>query len=322
MEDWRGAGERLRTWGHWGPHDAVGTLNYIDSAKIAAAARLVRKGAVFPLSAPLQARGPQGSSGHRRNPLHFMSVIGADLGLVARTSMGPLEGAQTRDFGPLRFNDDYIVTPLQASTHWDALAHVYYDGLLYNGIPADSVTSEGASRIGIEHAARRGVVGRGALLDVARFRGVEHLEAGTVIGPADLEEAMAAQAVSVGEGDILLVRTGWLGRYLRTGNASDWASDDSPGLSWECAAWLAERRIAALATDNSAAESGAAPNGTWLPLHMIAIRDMGMMLGEIWNLEKLSDDCAEDSVYDFLLIAQPLDIPGAVGSPLNPIAIK
>jgi kynurenine formamidase len=225
--------------------------------------------------------------------------------------------------GPMRFNDDYIIMPLQAATQWDALAHVYYEDQLYNGYPAQSVTSFGATKDGIDRVAARGmVVGRGVLLDVARHQGVEHLPAGAIIGPDELEATAAAQGVTVESGDILLVRTGWWLRYLADRDGATWGPT-APGISWRCAEWLSEHEVSAFASDNIAAETSTKEfPGVTLPFHMLALRDMGMMLGEMWNLEELGRDCAEDQVYEFMLVAQPLLIPGAVGSPLNPLAIK
>jgi len=97
----------------------------------------------------------------------------------------------------------------------------------------------------------------------------------------------------------------------------------SPGLSWRCAEWLHYKQAAAVASDNIAVEvfSSEVPDAV-LVFHLLTIRDMGMMLGEIWDLEALSQDCAADGVYAFLLVAQPLRVTGAVGSPVNPVAIK
>ena len=223
----------------------------------------------------------------------------------------------------MRFNDDYIMMPLQAATQWDALSHVYYDQQLYNGYNADAVTSLGATRDSIDKVAAAGkVVGRGVLLDVARHRGVSHLEQGAIINPADLEATAAAQGVEVGQGDIVIVRTGWWLRFLETRDGESWATS-SPGIGWRCAqgctsAELRPSHATILPSRPAAPEFP----GVLLPFHMLALRDMGMMLGEMWNLESLGEDCAEDHVYEFQLVSQPLLITGAVGSPINPLAIK
>lgn len=325
-DQWREVANKVRNWGRWGEDDQLGTLNLITPARIAAGAACARAGRSIPLGIPFDAYGPQGASGFRRNPIHLMAVDGGDANFAANLEgWGGRTEAQIAGMysaGPMRFNDDYIMMPLQSATQWDALSHVYYDGLLYNGVPASAVTSFGATKLGIEHFADRGgIIGRGVLLDVARHFGVERLAAGTVITPQDLQAVVDAQDVELVGGDILVIRTGWWTRFLETHKHSEWFAG-SPGLSWRCAQWLHENEIAAVAVDNPAVEVMVPEDGVLLPLHMIALRDMGMPLGEIWDLEALGRDCAEDRIYEFLLCAPVLKIPGAVGSPISPVAIK
>ncbi|MFE3054245.1 cyclase family protein [Nocardia sp. NPDC059239] len=325
-EEWRKVAERVRNWGRWGEDDQLGTLNLLTPDRIAFAATRARAGRTIQLGIPFDAYGPQGSSGFRRNPIHLMAVDGGDADLAtALDGWGGRNEAQVAGMyaaGPMRYNDDYIMMPLQTATQWDALSHVYYDGLLYNGYPAAAVTSFGAAKLGIEHVAERGgVVGRGVLLDVARHHNLDRLEAGTVVTPHDLQATADAQDVELRPGDILLVRTGWWTRFLETRRAAEWFGG-SPGLSWRCAEWLHEHDIAAVAVDNPAVEVMRPEDDVMMPLHMLALRDMGLPLGEIWDLEALARDCAEDGVHDFLLCAPALRIPGAVGSPISPIAIK
>ncbi|MGE0820660.1 MAG: cyclase family protein [Candidatus Binatia bacterium] len=325
-ENWRAVAERVRNWGKWGPNDQLGTLNYITPEKVVQAASLVKKGRTIPLSIPIDAYGPQGAHGFRRNPIHIMSVDGGDENVARHLEGwgGETEG-QIREFwkGPMRFNDDYIIMPLQGSTQWDALSHVYYDGHLYNGYPASAVNSFGATKDSIDQVAGQGLITtRGVLLDVAHHRGVKYLPANTIITPDDLEQVAAAQRVQVEPGDCVIVRTGWRVNFLETRNGEAWAIN-SPGLSWRCAEWLHNKQAAAIASDNIAVEVFASEfEDAMLVFHLLAIRDMGMMLGEIWDLEALSQDCAQDGAYAFLLAAQPLRFSGAVGSPVNPIAIK
>jgi kynurenine formamidase len=224
--------------------------------------------------------------------------------------------------GPMRFNDDYIMMPLQAGTQWDALSHVYYDEKMYNGHPAAAVTSFGASKNSIDKVDRKGVVSRGVLLDVAAHRGVAHLPPNTSISPEELQTVAETEGVAVGPGDIVLVRTGWWQVFLDEREGEEWTAG-SPGVSWRCAEWLRERDCAAIACDNIAVEvSGLEVEGVLLPFHLLCIRDMGMILGEMWNLEALSADCKDDGVYEFQLAAPPIRVTGAVGSPLNPLALK
>jgi kynurenine formamidase len=321
----RDAARRVSNWGRWGDADELGTLNYISPAAISDAAALVTAGRSFPLSIPVDAYGPQGSSGFRRNPIHLMSLDGGDADIAQRLAGwgGPTEH-RVEDIwsGPMHFNDDFIIMPLQAGTQWDALSHVYYEGRLYNGYDASAVTSFGATRDSIDQIAGSGlIVGRGVLVDVARHLGVPYLAPCTVIKPELLTEVAQAQGVEVREGDVVLVRTGWWSRFLETRDAVEYTRD-APGLDWRCALWLSERHVAAVASDNPAVEVASLEfPGVLLPFHMLALRDMGMMLGEMWNLEALSLACAELRRYDFFLSAAPLLVTGAVGSPVNPLAL-
>jgi kynurenine formamidase len=225
--------------------------------------------------------------------------------------------------GPMRFADDVIVMNLQSGTQWDALSHVWYDHKMYNGFPASAVTGLGATKNGIERVAERGqVVTRGVLLDVAGKNGLKHLAPNTIVTPDELDATCKAQNIAVEQGDVVLVRTGWWGRFLETRNGEAFLTG-SPGLSWRCAEWLHAKKAAAVAVDNVAVEVAPAEiEGTSLLFHMLALREMGMMLGEIWALDELAADCAQDKVYEFMLVAQPLLLPGAVGSPVAPLAIK
>jgi kynurenine formamidase len=256
-----------------------------------------------------------------------MSVDGGDEHLAK--NVGGWGGKTVQDLctghahSPMRFNDDYIMMPTQCVTQWDALSHVYYDGQMYNGYPSTAVTSFGASKDAIDPIAHSAnTIGRGVFLDVARHRGLDMLPASSAISPEELDEVAAAQGVTVGEGDIPVIRTGWWQDFLIRQDADLWQLE-SPGLSWRCAEWLHNKKCAAVAVDNIAVEVLPNEDGVdFLAFHMIALRDMGLMLGEIWNLEELGADCAADKVYEFMLVAPCLPIVGGTGTPLNPIAIK
>ena len=141
---------------------------------------------------------------------------------------------------PFRFNDDMIVMPLQAATQWDALSHVYYEDKLYNGFPADSVTSFGAFHCGIDKVDVKGITSRGVLLDVVAHRGADvFCEPGNPITPAELDEIAAKQGVEIGSGDIVVVHTGWWTRFLATGDGGEAGS----GLDWTCASWLHDHEV-------------------------------------------------------------------------------
>jgi len=301
--DFRAIGRELSNWGRWGSDDELGTLNHVTPERIAAAAARARTGRVFDLGYTLSADGPQTGLGGRTNPVHLMSATGEPR--------FPDGGGYT---------DDFIFMPLQCATQWDGLAHIFYDDTCYNDVPISAVTARGASRLAID-ALAKGVIGRGVLLDVARLHGVDCLAPDHGIGPDELDAACARQGVEVGPGDIVLLRTGWT-RVFRDRSAAEFMRTE-PGLTVDCCRWLHARDVAAVAADNWGVE--VYPSGdpdARMPVHYVLIRDMGMTLGEMFDLEALAQDCAADGVYEFLLCAPVLKVAHGVGTPLNPLAVK
>ncbi|WP_433455605.1 cyclase family protein [Streptomyces sp. CA-142005] len=308
------AAKRCSNWGRWGQDDVLGTLNFLDEGKRREGAALIRRGVSFSLAQRFDANGPQKGWRRRTNPVHTMLSSGLDA-----------------EFGPPEFPhgiggaDDVVFMPLQASTQWDGLGHVFDHGMAYNGRRASAVvTSEGDQLTGIETVADR-IAGRGVLLDVGRAIGTNgELPDGFAITAEHLEATIAAQGESsrVGRGDLLLVRTGQMARTRRDG-WGDYAGGPAPGLSFTTADWLHTREIAGIATDTWGFE--VRPNEfdrAFQPLHQVAIPHMGLFIGEIWDLDALAADCAADGIYDFFLTAAPIPVTGAVGAPVNPIAIK
>jgi kynurenine formamidase len=306
------AAARYSNWGRWGSDDVLGTLNFLDAAKRREGAALVRRGDSFSLSLRFEASGPQNGWRRRVNPVHTMLDTGTDAALGNQGFPHGIGGA-----------DDMITMPLQCSTQWDGLGHIFDHGQAWNGRPAEKVvTSEGDLVTGIEHMASQ-VAGRGVLLDAGRVVGAGgELPDGFAITVDHLAATAAAHGVTVGRGDIVLVRTGRLARARREG-WGDYAGGPAPGLSFGTAGWLHRTEIAAVATDTWGFE--VRPNefdGAFQPLHQVAIPRLGLLLGEMWDLDALAADCAADGVYEFWLTAAPLPITGAVGSPVNPIAVK
>jgi kynurenine formamidase len=325
--DFKSAAERVSNWGRWGDDDEAGTLNFITPEKVAATSGLVRKGKVFPLGVEFGSGGPQGEFLYRPNPMHMMTVDGGDAdqfiknGLVWEDNPTAKQIAETFAAGPFRFNDDVIFMPLQAATQWDALSHVYYEEKLYNGFPATDVSSQGAAHCGIGAAIHKGVVSRGVLLDVVRHRGAELcIDAETQVTGEELDAIAAAQGVTIEPGDVVLIHTGWWSEFKRTGNRMAPVA----GVHWRAAEWLHAHEVAAIACDNLTVEHLLTMDvdTVFLPFHLLCLRDMGLVLGEYWDVTALAADCAEDGVFEFQIVAPPLNIVGAVGSPVNPIAIK
>jgi kynurenine formamidase len=287
-------------WGRWGAADERGAANFATPERIAAAAALVKRGKVYSLALPLQAKGLPVSP-ERGAPVHLMSIDAGDF------------AAGFEIEGGFCTADDYIAMHTQTGTHLDGLGHVWYGQHLYNGYPAQSLRSSGATRLGIEKLGY--LAGRGVLLDVAGHRGVEHLRGGEVITPSDLEGCAEAQGTQVGEGDILLIRTGWLATYRDEQPAEFWRAN--PGIGIAAGEWIGERGVAAVAMDNFAVEVHPSETGKIGPVHMRLIRDFGCHLLELVVLEEL----ARDRVHEFFFVAAPLPISGGTGSPVNPLAI-
>jgi kynurenine formamidase len=165
------------------------------------------------------------------------------------------------------------------------------------------------------------------LVDIARHYGAEALAPDHEVTVADLESALASQRVELASGDALLVRTGQLGRISASGDWKSFTEVDGklplePGIGLDCLPWLHELGVAAVACDNWAVECLHPDSGGRLPVHEVGIVHMGLLLGEIFQLDALADACAADGRYEFLLAAGPLPVRGGVGGPVNPIAIR
>ena len=315
----RAMAERVSNWGRWGPDDVRGTMNFLTDEHRRDAARLIRTGRSYSLAQSFDMDGPQKGWRRRTNPVHTMLDTGTDAVAGVQGFPHGLGGA-----------DDVIAMPLQCSTQWDGLGHIFDHGRAWNGRPADKVvTGLGDMVTGIETVSDV-IAGRGVLLDVGAALAPEvggadgELPDGFAITAEHLEHTISVQGESaaVGRGDIVLVRTGRLARARREG-WGDYAGGASPGLSFTTGDWLHDTEIAAIATDTWGFEVRPNEfNEAFQPLHQIAIPHLGLFIGEMWDLDALAAACAGDGVYDFLLTAAPLPITGAVGSPINPIAIR
>ena len=292
---------KVNNWGRWGDDDELGTLNLLTDAVVARAAALVRDGKRFPLGLPLDENGPQlGMIPGRTNPTRTMHAVNS---------------AMLGEDNPVRFSDDSVDMGLQAATHWDALAHASYDGRLWNGFKASDIDDGGAHRCGIGNVTS--LVGRGVLLDVARARGIDRLEPGDAVTPADLD----ACGVDVQPGDIVLVRTGHM-QLFKSGDRAAYGGL-SPGLGMATALWFHDHDVAAAATDTMPFDVfPPVREDCLLPLHLLDLVEMGMTQGQNWVLDELAADCAADGVYEFFLDASPLPFTRACGAPVQPVAIK
>jgi kynurenine formamidase len=307
--------ERNKNWGKWGPDDEWGTINYVGDEERKAAAGLVKRGEVFALGLNFDSDGPQnGLFGGRWNPIHTMLATGTD----AVQGKQKVPGKKY----PSQYADDSISLPLQCGTQWDALGHVFNNDKMWNGYDATLVGSNGAEKNAI-HKMRNKMVGRGVLLDIARWAGVDSLDDGTAIDAEDLDACAKAQGVEIKRGDFVIYRTGHMERCLKNGEWGGYAGGEAPGVSFHSCDWMHDMEIAAICADTWGCE--VIPNETddvFQPWHWIVIPQIGITMGEIFYLKDLANDCANDGVYEFMFVAPPLPITRGVGSPINPQAIK
>jgi len=284
----------LSNWGRFGERDQLGTLNLITPAKRAAAARLVRTGRTVSCARSL----PTLPSVENPNPVQHHMI-----------------GTCTEGYG----GDYFAIAPHGfATSHIDALCHIFHDGKLYNGYPIEKVTAHGALELGI-HELKDGVVSRGVLIDVPAVHGVEYLEPGTPIFPEELENAEKRQGLRVEPGDVLLVRTG---RWALRKERGPWdPRQQCAGLDASCLPWLHERGVATLGCDGVSDVVPSRIEGVNLPIHSVAIAAMGLHLLDNLELEPLAKACAEEKRWEFLLTVAPLILFRGTASPVNPIAM-
>jgi kynurenine formamidase len=296
---------KVRNWGRWGDDDEIGTLNLITDDVVKAAAKEIKRGKRLPLGIPMDEHGPQtGAIPGRDNPTHEMIMVDTPL---------------TGDPSDFTTSDDKLAMGVQSATHWDALAHVSYEGKLYNGVPSSVITDTGAPRMGIDKI--RTIVSRGVLLDVPGAKGVDRLDGGYPLTGDDLDAASDFGKVKVKPGDIVLLRTGQM-RWFLEGDRDRYGVP-AAGPSLQTVQWFRDHDVAAVATDNITFEVYPPEReDAMLPVHLLHLVDMGMTQGQNWNLEDLAADCADDGRYSFFLDASPLPLTHAVGSPVNPIVVK
>jgi kynurenine formamidase len=293
-------GERYSNEGRWGREDLLGTLNFISPERVRAACAIPRRGLVVSCALPFDRRTPPGDE---------------EMGGSPRTSAGAAAAGEPADDSEAGEGSP----TLAFDTQWSPRARVFCGGLTPG--PRGAERRQGAApwRDPIED----GVVGRGVLLDLPRFLRRPWLDGGTRILPRDLDNCAEALGVAVEGGDIVLVRTGRLTRCFHEGSWRGYRGGPAPGLSAHCARWLHEREVAAVATDTWSVE--VIPNETDArdqPLHEIALGRTGLLFGETFHLDTLSEACAADGEYAFLFTAPLLPALGAVGYPINPLAIK
>lgn len=335
MPDWKTAPEG-GNWGRFGPDDELGTLNHIGAAERKAAASEIREGLAFCLSLPLDIPGAV-SIHPRRKPPRLQPTYLGDTPYINY----PLERAEAGLQDVL--SDDQVLMSMQYSTQWDSLAHVgalfdadgdgTAEAVYYNGFRAGehvlgaregSPHGSYARRLSVAPMAATGVQGRGVLVDLLTAFGPGR----TVVGLELLQQAMDSQNVTLRPGDILMLRTGYAEALLDMQEAPDPEGLSRFGAVLDGSdaallAWIGDSRIAAIAADNEAVEHMQKASEQCcfrLPLHHHCLFRLGLPLAELWYFRDLAAALAARGRHAAFLTAPPLRLPGAIGSPVTPVA--
>jgi kynurenine formamidase len=310
----------LSNWGRWGKDDQAGTINLITPAKRKAAAALVREG--FSVSLELDAALPK--EGPTGGPLPSMMPVArggapSPAGVARATWSLTARPAAPEPRDTMSFDVDTIAVSYHgsATTHMDALSHVYYKGQLFNGFPQSGYTDRGTARNDVT-AFGNGILTRGVLFDIPKLKGVPYMGDEEPIYAEDLEAWEKKAGVRVEPGDALLFRTGRWARVKEKGPLD--VGRSSPGLYVSCAKWLKERGVALLGDDVDQDVMPSRVEGVSQPVHLIMLWCLGTPVIDNADLEALSEACAGRNRWTFMLAVNPLRIPGATGGPVNPIA--
>jgi kynurenine formamidase len=283
----------LSNWGRWGKTDQMGTANLITPARRQAASKLVTEGFSVSLSRNTDTEKAIDNDtpfGHK-----MMIAVGGE------------------------FNMDEYTTAFHgfATTHFDALSHMFHDGKMYNGYPQSGITQVGAGKLAVT-AFRDGFFTRGVLIDIPRLKRVPYLEPSTAIYPEDLDAWEKSTGIHIQPGDAVFIRTG---RWARRVEKGPWnAADHSAGIYATCTKWLKQRDVALLGSDGSHDVLPSGVEGVDWPVHEILLVAVGMPLFDNCDLEALSKAAAGRNRWTFLFTAAPLAVSGGTGSPLNPVA--
>ncbi len=297
---------RVSNWGRWGDDDQRGTLNLIDEAAVLRGVAAAKQGRAFSLTIPFDEDGPQtGMIPGRDNPERTMIAVNQSY---------------TGDTADFCATDDRVSMGIQAATHWDSLAHAGYEEQYYNGVPfSDDRRGRAATA-----SASTTSVRWSAAASCSTWPGPSASTASTTATRSPATTWMRpppSGRIDVQPGDVLMVRTGQMA-YLADGDKMRFANP-SPGLSTQSVQWLRDHDVAAVATDTLVFECFPCEDpAVLLPVHLLHLRDMGLLQGQLWFLDDLAADCAADGQYDGLLTATPLPFTRGAGSPVAPTLVK
>jgi kynurenine formamidase len=297
--------ERVKNWGRWGPQDERGTLNCIDKAARLRGAAAVRDGIAIGCSMAVDTT----SSDRNRYPAQLVMLIGGER--------APEKG--------YFYSTDQITIAAHgpATTHLDALCHVFFDGKMYNGFPASAVNTAGAAHNHVGVAADDGIVSRGVLLDMPRIRDTGWIEPTEPVRAVELQAALDATGTDLLPGDVLIVRLGRHVRFRELGPLSERVEGRThlAGLHPDCIEWLHRKDIGLLCSD---AAHDAIPSSyptARVPIHVACLVFMGVHLLHNMDADALAEECANRGRWDFQFVLAPLRIEGGTASPVNPIAV-
>ena len=288
--------QEISNWGRWGKDDQLGTLNLITFDKSLSAAQLVKHGHTVSLALDLNKHQDELNTEPFRHQLQVSTFGGHQVA-----------------------GDEYSVSYHGfAHTHMDGLPHFIHKGKMYNNVSADVLKPTGAERLGI-HNVKNGVFTRGVLVDMPWLKGVDYLEPGTAITVSDLESWEKKTGITVGSGDVLLVRTG---RWERVRQKGQWDFiGNAAGLHASVAKWLKQRDVAMIGCDGVSDVMPSGVEGLLNPLHELVLVGLGMPILDNLDLDTVADIAKQYNRWTFLYVGAPLRVPGGTGSPLNPLAV-
>lgn len=289
----------------WGPGDQLGAGHFLTPERTLKALQGVRDGEVLDLSHVIEIGAPRMAP--NQSPYHIQAGPTSAGSIRRRRAAGA-----TNDAGS---NLERIEMTTHVGTHIDALGHFSKGDQLYGGYSAEvTVDDFGLTHLGIDHMPP--MVTRGILLDVSRFDGGDHLEAGRAVTVGDLEKALAATKLTLEAGDVVCINTGW-GRFFMADNERYLAGE--PGIDVDAARWLTAQDCVAIAADNMALEvlPGTEHPEIVMPVHQHCLAEAGVHIIE--NL--VMDPLIERDVHSFCFMLSAVKFKGATGCPVRPIAI-
>lgn len=291
----------------WGSEDQRGALNRLSAKAQSEILARADGSRVYDLSVDYFVGMPSFQAAGDPGYQIFMSHT------PAGTLVDNLNGAGDEINKHVCYSGDVVFFYTHTGTHIDALCHFGVDGMTYNNAAVEK-------HLGSRHWYRNGaeqippIIARGVMLDIAGLKGVECLPKSYGITPEDCAAALERQSIGLGEGDVVLVRTGRM-RYWPDGSR---VMGNPPGLSLEAARWITQQGISVIGADQECVEVAPSQHeDNWLPGHCHFLAEAGVPMMELLYLEEL----ARDKIYEFCFIGAPLRLRGATGSPLRPLAM-